>query len=70
MASNTSRSMRASLDTGVVEGKYFFERPNTEVDAQNVTGDRLTRANRDALNPLDGYGAVDAPTKVSPSTWK
>lgn len=69
MAVNTSRSRKAALSTGVVEGKYVSSRPDTEIDKQNVTGDRLTRANRDALSPLNGYGGAESPSKVSPSSW-
>lgn len=69
MAVNVSRSRSASLAVGVTDGKYVSQRPNTETDKQNVTGDRLTRANRDALSPLNGYGGAESPSKISPSSW-
>lgn len=67
MAKNTSRSMRGDLLDGTVDGKYIRERPDTAVSSMNAAGDRLIRQNRQALNPLDGFMAAEAPVQINPA---
>lgn len=60
------RSHRQSLLTGTTDGKYFKDRPDTELDAMNAKGDATVQKNKATLNPLNGYQSVAHPAQVSP----
>jgi hypothetical protein len=54
MAVNSSRSETASLHEGATDGKYRKARPDTEVSP--MTGDEVTRQNREHLHAPMNYG--------------
>lgn len=68
MTVNQSRSERSSMLEGTTDGKYRKRRPDTEV-AYGM-GDQIVQANRDALNPLNGYDYLNsqASRMVSPGS--
>lgn len=65
-----SRSQKASMLNGTTDGKYRKRRPDTEI-APGM-GDQLVEANRDTLNPFDGYDYInsEAGRKVSPGAMQ
>lgn len=56
MATNTSRSERASLQEGATDGKYRKVRPDTTV--VDYLGDAQMRRNREALHPFNNWGFI------------
>lgn len=68
MASNESRSLRASVVDGSTDGKYRKQRPDTTV--QDFGGAKVTEENREGLNPWWGYGYLTSETRspVDPGT--
>lgn len=69
MAYARNRDKRQSLLTGATEGKYLAARINTEVGPDNAAGNHLTVAEKQALNPLNGYQDLEPPVKVAPNTF-
>jgi hypothetical protein len=69
MAYARNRSKRQALLTGATDGKYLTARINTEVGPDNVLGSHLTVAEKQALNPLNGYQDLEPPVKVAPNTF-
>lgn len=70
MTVNQSRSQKASMLDGSTDGKYRKRRPDTEVALG--MGDHLVEANRDALNPFNGFDYInsEASNKVSPGQMR
>lgn len=64
MAYAPHRSSNQSLVKGALDGKYFSQRPDTEDPEGSNT--QATLAQRQALNPLDGYTAVEYPSPEVP----
>jgi hypothetical protein len=57
MAVNSSRSQSADLREGATDGKYRKARPDTAVAP--MTGDEITRLNREHLHAPMNYGFVN-----------
>lgn len=61
------RNKRQALLTGATDGKYVSQRINTEVGPDNAAGNHKTIADKQTLDPLNGYADLESPLKVVPN---